>query len=765
MNVIAFDTETFLIGPEAIAPKMVCVSFSLDTFDDLVGNGDEGVLEDLRTLFELGHILVGHNVAYDCAVVAKSYPELESMIWAKYAAGEIICTKIQEQLINLGTHGKLDMIKLPDGSSKKLQYYLTTLEQKYLGINRSAEKDGDDVWRLNYNLLDGRRAADYPPEASGYAIDDSRGTLGVYNEQVRRAPAGVLGVAPFHAWADFALFMITTKGMAIDPSEVMRVREQLQADLAPEKLQPLVDCGILRPGNGPRPHARSLKRCLELLGKEPTEKIEDWSSYQDFLEGEAIPFTKAVAPSVNRAALVAVVTSVCNEHGIELKLTPTEKVSTDSEVLDDLYQLNDILSIYRDRQVLQKLVTTELPRMEWEGEIADVVHFPFRALLETGRTSSFANRLYPSGNGQQIHPKVRPCYKARDGHVLLSTDYGTLELATVGQKMVDLFGHSVHADKINAGQDVHSFLGARLAFELSKDFRVTCDEQELTSNDQIYEGFMALKDHKDQNLADFYDWWRGFSKPTGLGYPGGLGPWTFLGFAKKSYGVNIAEIAGTLPDDSFEMSEYLLKLAKEKLGMQPADFEWNGQTKAIALAIKLKEIWLDTFQMRPYYKHISENMKDPENPVIGMTPKGRPIQGYTYTSDFGMVRRGCSYTSCCNGYAMQTPGAEGAKTAVILVTRACRDKSMGSILYGDAHPVDFIHDELLTEHKEISVQQLHDHAEEVSSLMFQAMEGVLPDVPGIKREGVLMRAWRKKIKPTFDDQGRLIVTEMAKILD
>lgn len=759
--ILAFDTETFRIGPEAIAPKLVCLSVAGKLGAFLSGNGDSDILDSLRLLFEPGHTLVGHNTAFDSAVVAFSYPELEELIWAKYAAGEIVCTKLNEQLINLATHGKIHTVRLPDGSNQKLRYSLDVLENLHLGLDRSDQKTGDDVWRMNYDQLDGMKADDYPADAYQYAVDDAIGTLGVYLEQLRKAKPGVLDTAPFHAYADFALFLITARGMATDPDEVKKVMQRVAEDLTPAKMQPLVDAGVLRSGEGLRPHTRQIAKAMQILGK--SEAPSDWSNYRDTLEAEGIKFTKGEKPSVCTDKLKAIVERVCREYDIEVRQTEKGATSTDKEVMQDLDGLDEVIDVYAERQALQKLVTTEFPRMHWGDELSPVVHFPFNALLETGRTSSSASKLYPSGNGQQLDPRIRPCYVAREGHVLLSTDYSTLELATVGQRMIDLFGHSVHADKINAGQDLHSYLAARLAFELSPEFRECCDKDEVTTNDGMYVAFMSLKGHEHPQLAKFWKWWRKFSKPVGLGFPGALGPWTFLRFAKKNYGVNVAEIAAELPDDRFQVTDYLLNLAKRHLKILPAEFTWTGPTKAIALAIKLKEIWLDTFQMRAYYDHIKKNHKDPVNPEIGKRDDEdqTPIQGFTYTSDYGMVRRGCSYTSCCNGYAMQTPAAEGAKTAVILVTRACRDASQDSLLYGVVHPLDFIHDELITEHEEHNTSVLNEQADEVSALMLKAMQGLLPDVPGLSTESVFMRRWDKFAEPMFNEAGQLVITEPA----
>lgn len=759
MNVLAYDTETFLIGPGAIAPKMVCVTVANEDGRMLVGNGDDHCEDFLRDLFKPGHILVGHNVAYDLGVVIMSYPHLENLVWTKLLSGEITCTKIREQLLNLSTHGKLDMVRLPDGSTEKLSYSLATLENLYLGIDRSALKVGDDVWRLNYHTLDGWKGEDYPDEAREYAEDDAEGTYRVYMAQEARqrteeGPAS-FGTQFFHTAADLALFMMTIRGMEIDPEEVEKSKAMIAHELSPEKLGPLYDCGILRRGEPSQPYVRSIKKALELM--EIDEVPEDWAPFQELLEENGIKFKAAVEPSKDMKVLKGIIEEISKEHGIEIKETKTGATSTDSEVVADLAEVDERMGAYKHRQSLQKLVTTEIPRMQWEGETSKVVHFPFRVLLETGRTSSFANKLYPSGNGQQLHPLIRPCYKARDGMVLISIDYSTVELGAVGQTMLNLFGKSVHADRINAGDDLHAFLAARMAYELDSDFRATCDESNLSTGDELYGAFMSLKGHPsmeevalpDGSTGSFYKWWRKFSKPVGLGYPGGLGAVTFIGLAKKGYGVNLMDIADSM---EFEVTPALLKQATRAYGISKEDFEWTPQTKALALAMKLKDIWLDTFEMRPFYEHVQKHMKDQRNAHLGTREEdGSPIQGFCYTSPLGMHRAGCSYTACANGKSMQTPSAEGNKLAVIRVVQESRIGSLVDRFFA----LDFIHDEILGEAPEEIAAEV---AEEVGDLMEESMRAILPGV-NIKTEKVLMRKWNKYADPTFDANGKLVVTE------
>ena len=219
------------------------------------------------------------------------------------------------------------------------------------------------------------------------------------------------------------------RGMATDPDEVVKAKEMLAHELSEEKLAALYEAGILRRGQGPTPHVRQINKALMLM--EVEEAPEDWTPYMEALKEQGIKFKAPVAPSKNMKVLKAHVEAASAEHGLPIKLTDTGATSTDSEVVADLAVHDPVMGVYEHRQKLQKLVTTEIPRMQWGGELSPTVHFPFRCLLETGRTSSFSNELYPSGNGQQLHPLIRPCYKARDGMALISVDYSTLELATL----------------------------------------------------------------------------------------------------------------------------------------------------------------------------------------------------------------------------------------------------------------------------------------------------------------------------------------------
>ena len=122
-----------------------------------------------------------------------------------------------------------------------------------------------------------------------------------------------------------------------------------------------------------------------------------------------------------------------------------------------------------------------------------------------------------------------------------------------------------------------------------------------------------------------------------------------------------------------------------------------------------------------------------------------------------MKRNGATYCAAANGKALQTPAAEGAKFATFNLVRACKDKSLGSILYG-VRPLAFIHDEILSEFEEDD--RMYERATEKARIMVDSMKIVCPDVP-IKAEPCFMYRWNKAAEPVFDDAGNLTVWSEA----
>lgn len=661
---VGFDFETRLIGPNAegdviVAPKAICASMAWGDapVETRLYAGPE-LHDAIQTVFLDDDIeLVIHNAAFDLCVICESFPDLIPLVIAKIDAGKVHCTLIREKLQNIASHGRVDALLLPDGTKDRILYSLNALGKKYLGTDRSAEKDSADSWRTNYDRLEGLTAAEYPPEASAYAIQDAVDALLIFNAQEESArdlivpgfPTEALNVA-----ADFALKRMSCRGIAIDQERRAQVAAMVAEDLTPEKLAPLYQAGVLNPEEPPRPHKTN-------AGK----------------------LTKGKPASVNTKALRERVEAVAARVGYELKQTDGGKTSTDGEVLEELRVHDEVLEAYAQRQHAHKLVTTYLPALEG----AKRVHPAYDCVKETFRTSSYADKLYQfSLNVQNQDPRIRPCFVPSEGKLFASIDYSGIELACLGQKIKTIFGSSTLLDQINQGIDPHAYLGSVLAYYLDANFRSACDENGA-DREAVYRAFLAFKVHLNPKGRAFFKHYRTLAKPTGLGYPGGLGPETFVAYAKAVYGIVV-----------------------------------DLQTATV-----LRDLWHQAYpEMRGYFDWISRSCVDPRNTGL-----------YSYLSPCGAYRAGASYCAASNGAALQTPAAEGAKIALWNLER------------GGFVAVAFIHDEVLFE-VPCDLEEANDAVIDATEIMVDSMRMVLPDVQ-VKCEAKLMSRWFKEAEPIYEN--------------
>lgn len=656
---VAFDTETYRIGPGAVAPKIICASWYSKAFENqLLGNDDLEELENrIRTML-IKHEIVGHNIAYDLGVVTENFPKLLPLIFTALDENRIHDTRIREKLILLGTTGKMDMKELPDGSQQKISLTLSALEMKYLAIDRSDQKVGDDIWRLNYASLDGLSAEQYPIAARTYALEDAEYTYKIYNHQEGRPN---LNTETFHVAVDFALFLMTIGGWRVNEEEVKKVEEFLASELTPDRLNLLVETGILRAPEPPRPHKR----------------------------GNGM--TKGKAASINKKVLAELVASH-QEFPVE---TAGGGISCAAGVIADLALIDPVLEQYEHRQKLQKLVTTYIPAFYYEDKIVERIHPCFDVLKETGRTSSYKNKLYPSCNIQQVDPRVRQCFIPDEGYILLGRDYNSLELCTLGWQIEKLFGHSSLCTMLRNDGDPHAYLGSIMAREFDSDFR---ESAKGLDTQECYFLFLRLKEG-GKDAREFYEHYRTFAKPTGLGYPGGLGAKTFITYAKDSFEINLHQIAKDLNVES-----------------------------AIVLAETLKELWFTAFpEMHDYFDWINTQI-DRSSDAVDTT--------YEYISPLGMLRRHATFCAAANGFGLQTPSAEPAKLATYEAVKACYTSRDA---LGKCIPLAFIHDEIIIE---TPIEIASEASAELDKIMCEAMELVLPGVPCATKE-TLYKKWRK----------------------
>lgn len=736
-RVIAIDTETERIAPGNIIPKMICLSAYGENRKGklesrLWGNhpedGVEAVLEGL--LADTDTLLVTHNGAYDYAVIARSYPDLIPLVFERIASLDF-CTDTQyrELLLNLSTTGKLDKYALPNGQKGQIQYGLADLEKKYLGIDRSQQKeDLENSWRINYSVLDGWKAEDYPEDAAQYARDDPKGTYEVYwaqEESKKVPPHPVTNTEGFQVWKAFSLFLMTAWGIKVNKKNAEHMRDHVEPVIAANR-DLLIECGIMQPGRPSQPYATQIKRAYEMLAKLTKGKFnaerDGWQKHREFLEGQGIKFTATKKDVIKQEPLRARAEAIYKAIGEEPDYTETGQISLADPAPTLLGAYDEVFAQYAARQELIKLTTHHIPLL-LENEY---VYFNYRVLVETGRTSSYGNKkgkpaLYPATNGQNIPGleiggiDVRQGYEPRPGTVFFDVDATNLELATSGQTCLDLFGESKILELYNAGIDLHGYTASYLLVEvggvgIAREFVQACRAEGILSDRMaVYEAFMECKKHEDKEVREkLYKHWRTYAKPVNLGFPGGLGPATMVAFSKTTYDVDMTE------DQAREA----------------------------------REVWRQAFPEMPKFHKWINGQTDEWN------SHGEKVL-YQYTTGMGMVRKGASYCAAANGKCMQSPGAETMTLANNMVVRECYDPSRESILLG-CRPIAFVHDQIIGEVTPGDEHLWHDQVMRVRALIIKAAKRTLPNVKFRCDEAHLTAAWSKKSEPTFDDNGRLI---------
>jgi hypothetical protein len=214
-----------------------------------------------------------------------------------------------------------------------------------------------------------------------------------------------------------------------------------------------------------------------------------------------------------------------------------------------------------------------------------------------------------------------------------------------------------------------------------------------------YEQGLALKKNEDPVFGNV----RTAAKGGMYGFMGMLGPKSFPAYARKAYHLKVT---------AEETREY--KKAWRTAVPESHDYEhWVKQQQTIDGEYLIKH----------------------------------PITGF--------VRKTPSITAACN-FGFQHLGAAAAGEGMFLVSWACYAQP-DSPLYG-ARPVNFVHDQILTECEE---ERGHEALEEQMRLMALGANKFLKDCP-VSVDGKLSTIWSKDAKKVTKD-GRVIPWRPEKV--
>jgi DNA polymerase-1 len=697
---MAWDTETCLIRPAQLAPALVCVTWQ--------SPGTEADIEHHSTieprlrawLEDPNGVLVGHNVAYDLAVVGERFPHLLPLIFAAYDANRVTDTKLRQQLLDIASgvyRGRLG----EHGRWITHEYTLEALARRCAGMQLQK-----DAWRLSYGEfldtpigqwptrarevqanarvklaeleahphagsspeekaikkeIDGlREMVESPPEQClRYPLDDARATLVVYLAQEKHAE--YLNDQYRQARAAWALHLLSAWGLRTNPDAVERLRKTTQADLVRLEAE-LVQHGLVRT-DGSRDTKAAKRRMVQVC--------------------------RSAGLRIHRTAA---------HEGCEIGDECEDHVSLDSDACKAVEDEDEALSAYAELSTTKKVLSNDVEML------ATGVYWPVHTrydIAETGRAVSSkpnitnlrrqkkATRSCTEHDDCRAHPEIglacaeeqqqgiRECFVPRPGYVFAQADYPQLELYTLAQCCVSWIGFSKLAEALNRGLDPHLAMAANI-LKIS------------------YEEAKANKKRSDVDNA------RQTAKVANFGFPGGLGIEKLILFAKKTYGVVLT------PDD----------------------------------ASALKRNWFETWPEMPRYFARINSLVDQDTGRVNCE------------SLFTERHRGdATYCAACNS-GFQGLGADCAKNAAWIISRAAYVESASPLF--NARVVAFVHDEFIAEVRDD--ERASDAAEELARLMVKGANVYLPDVPILesKMEPLLMRRWSKKAEPKRDARGRLI---------
>lgn len=326
MNVIAWDTETALFRPGVMAPELSCVTWQSPGSDPDIMHWTEAE-PLLRGWLEGRDLTVGHNVAYDNAVICANFPRLLPLVFKAYEDNRVTDTMLRQKLLDIAGgcyRGKFG----EDGKWIKIDYSLFAVTKRLTG--RLLDKD---EWRLKYGELRDTPLAWWPEGARQYPKEDARATLDDFLAQ--EVHADCLADQFRQARGAWWLHLSSLWGLRTTPEGVEALKRETEIALD-EVHRRLVAVGLVRP-DGSRD-------------------------------------TKAAARYMEE---------VCEREGLTVRRTPTGGVSLDSDACKETE--DETLEDYALYTELGAVLAKDVVALAKASVFPVHTHYD---LAETGRTTS-----------------------------------------------------------------------------------------------------------------------------------------------------------------------------------------------------------------------------------------------------------------------------------------------------------------------------------------------------------------------------------------
>lgn len=660
-NPFSFDTETALITRGRLAPPLACVSWATGSERGIlhVSEAKDYVLKFLQG----GELLVAFNAAFDMAVLCAQWPDLIPLVFEVYAADRVSDPMLREQLKDIA-EGTYTWGEDEDGGAVKLKYNLE--EVAYRRCRIKLEKG---TWQLRFGELIDVPMAFWPDEAKQYAVLDSHAAREVWLDQERENTAREEDYFEDEfrqSRAYFWLQLMGCWGFHTSPAEVREFARKTQQNY--ERLRDeLLASGIVK-------ERRTRKRdgTVEVSYVKKKAPVQALIVAEKQAKGEKVPITKKAEQKLRVIAEMIENESVpARRAALERKADKClASITTDKDVCSRAD--HPLLKKYADLSHYEHMLKSDVPLLQLGTE------FPIQGkfgLANSGRTTSTVH--FGKGNVQNWSTSngMRECVEPRPGMIFAVGDYSGFELRTWSQVCLWMLGQTRMGEMLNKGLDPHLEMA-------SKILHVSYEEAKAKLRDDPVGG--VYKTRQSAKVSNF-------------GYPGGLGPKSFVDYARKNYGVIVTQ------EEAYD----------------------------------LRQFWLRSWPEAQLYLDNSKRFMNSGQSRV------RYYRSNRYRGDL-------TFTELSNGY-FQALAADAAKAAGFLIAHACYADS-SSILYG-ARPVLFVHDEYLLEIADDD--RAHDRAMELARLMVLGATPFLPDIPPVV-EPLLSRKWSKKAKTLKDQNGRLV---------
>ncbi len=498
MRFIAFDTETHPIKPGCVAPRLVCVTVDdgirPHIYDRVAG------LARMRALLEDPDVtLIGHWIFFDLCVLAAEDESFIPLIFAEINAGRIRDTKIRQMIVD-NAEGKLKFVWNEEiGEYNKQNYQLYMLVMRHLHRDIKHLKKGDDAWRLRYNELDGLPVEEYPPEATAYAIGDAVDTRAIFFKledycEPHGLPGG-LEAEIIQTQAAWALYLAGAWGVRTDAPMVAKLKAEVLADYQ-AAVKTAQAWGFIRRGKKESRNIAAIRAAVETWYGDRQRPIK-WTTGG-----------KTGQPQIgtDREQLTGVECSGCGGTFQACGALGADTDCTADGIHRGLWAVAEVVR-------LSKLLSTYISALE--RGVTLPLCASYNSIIETFRTScSQGMKIFgvPMGCNLQNPPRkhgVRECFVPRAGSIFAFCDLDTIEMRTLAQTCIELFGFSDIAEAIKAGRDLHLALAAEL-------LQISYEEAEAR--------YLA----GDVEIADV----RQTAKIANYGFAGGMAAATFVAYAK-----------------------------------------------------------------------------------------------------------------------------------------------------------------------------------------------------------------------------------------